>query len=62
VIKKTFQSVINQMDAFLTSPVGVMDCEGFVLATNASENMTEYSDIFISTRPGKYTDIFYCIR
>ena len=49
MIKKTFQSVINQMDAFLTSPVGVMDCEGFVLATNASENMTEYSDIFLST-------------
>lgn len=49
MIKKTFQSVINQMDAFLTSPVCVMDSEGFVLATNASENMTEYSEIFLST-------------
>jgi carbohydrate diacid regulator len=48
MIKKTFQNVINQMDAFLTSPVGVMDSEGFVLATNASENMAEYSDIFLA--------------
>lgn len=49
MMKKTFQNVINQMDAFLTSPVGVMDNDGFVLATNASENMTEYADIFLST-------------
>lgn len=48
MMKKTFQNVINQMDAFLTSPVGVMDSEGFVLATNASENMAEYSDIFLA--------------
>ena len=49
MMKKTFQNVINQMDAFLTSPVGVMDNEGFVLATNASENMTEYSENFLAT-------------
>ncbi len=49
MIKKTFQNVINQMDAFLTSPVGVMDSEGYVLATNASENMSEYSDVFLSS-------------
>lgn len=51
MLKKTFQNVINQMDAFLTSPVGVMDSEGYVLATNASENMTDYADDFIATVP-----------
>ncbi len=51
MLKKTFQNVINQMDAFLTSPVGVMDNEGYVLATNASENMTDYADDFISSVP-----------
>ncbi len=49
MLKKTFQNVINQMDAFLTSPVGVMDSEGFVLATNASENMTDYANDFVTT-------------
>lgn len=49
MIKKTFQNVINQMDAFLTSPVGVMDNEGYVLATNSSENMEEYTEAFLAT-------------
>ena len=48
MLKKTFQNVINQMDAFLTSPVGVMDNEGYVLATNASENMSDYAEEFIA--------------
>ena len=51
MLKKTFQNVINQMDAFLTSPVGVMDNEGYVLATNASENMTDYAEDFIASVP-----------
>lgn len=49
MMRKTFQNVINQMDAFLTSPVGVMDNEGFVLATNASENMDEFAETFLQT-------------
>lgn len=49
MMRKTFQSVINQMDAFLTSPVGVIDSEGYVLATNASENMGEFSEAFVQT-------------
>ena len=48
MMKKTFQNVINQMDAFLTSPVGVMDNEGYVLATNASEEMAEFAESFVS--------------
>lgn len=49
MMKKTFQNVINQMDAFLTAPVGVMDFEGYVVATNASEDMTEYAESFVAT-------------
>ena len=48
MMKKTFQNVINQMDAFLTSPVGVIDVNGYVIATNASENMNEYAAGFIN--------------
>lgn len=48
MIKKTFQDVIDQMDAFLTSPVGVMNDLGYVLATNASENMTDFAELFLA--------------
>lgn len=48
MIKKTFQNVINQMDVFLNSPVGVMDEEGFIMASNSSEVMDGYYDDFIA--------------
>ena len=37
MISKAFQNVINQMDHMLSSPVGVMDADGYVLATNSRE-------------------------
>jgi len=49
MLKKTFQSVINQIDMFLVSPVGVIDTEGITLATNSSGSMAEYASDFIET-------------
>lgn len=48
MLRKIFQDVINQMDAFLSSPVGVMDSGGFVMAANSSEVMDSYYDDFIA--------------
>lgn len=47
MLKKTFQNVINQIDAFLTSPVGVMDMDGMVFAANSADTMVDYYTLFI---------------
>ena len=46
MLKKTFQDVIDQLDMFLHSPVGVMDSGGLVLASNSSEEMSSSADTF----------------
>lgn len=49
MISKAFQNVINQMDHMLTFPVGVMDADGYVLATNSREPSAGLIEGFLST-------------